>query len=180
MSTASLAPEKPLRFACNRCHSLKLRCPRPSELDKCGPDGPCSRCRKAGAPCIVSERGKVGRPAKRKAAPPTPAEIADVSVRHEHHQELRKSPSAGLIHVFGLVDPALQTNELTPPESLHGEVDSLLSGNGSPVLPPLQQQSSRESDTIDHDKDIWQPHPPWTEAPFGPDQSSFPGPEMVS
>ncbi|KAH6896726.1 hypothetical protein B0T10DRAFT_162992 [Thelonectria olida] len=183
MSTASLAPEKPLRFACNRCHSLKLRCPRSNELDKSGPDEPCSRCRKAGAACIVSERGKVGRPAKRKATPPTPAELVEVSTRHEHHRGLRKSSSAGLIHVFGLVDPALQTNELTPPESLdhslHCDAENLLSGAVSPVLTPLQQQSSRESEADDHNKAAWHTHHPWAGGHLDTDPNNFPGPEAA-
>ena len=54
--------DKHLRYACDRCHSQKLRCPR--SLDCKGGDERCSRCYKAGVPCVVSLRGKVGRPSK--------------------------------------------------------------------------------------------------------------------
>ncbi|KAH6871803.1 hypothetical protein B0T10DRAFT_466462 [Thelonectria olida] len=171
-------PEKPLRFACNRCHSLKLRCPRSNELDKSGPDEPCSRCRRAGAACIISERGKVGRPAKRKATPPTPAELAEVSNR-----KMRKLSSTGLLHVFGLVDPALQTNELTPPESLdhplHCETENLLLGSESLGLMPLQQQSLHESEAVDYNNATCHSEHLWAEGPLDPDPSNFLGPETV-
>ena len=58
------ANEDKLRYACDRCHSQKLRCPRSVEPEKANPEEPCSRCRKAGVPCVVSLRGKVGRPSK--------------------------------------------------------------------------------------------------------------------
>ena len=50
------------RFACDRCHSQKLRCPRPAN----GSDlmEPCVRCRKAGTNCNVSATLKTGRPSK--------------------------------------------------------------------------------------------------------------------
>ncbi|KAK5991524.1 Ascofuranone/ascochlorin biosynthesis clusters transcription regulator [Cladobotryum mycophilum] len=73
MSASAVDSEKPLRFACNRCHAQKLRCPRSLDSDKGGPDEPCSRCRKAGATCVVSLRGKVGRPAKISKKRPTSA-----------------------------------------------------------------------------------------------------------
>ncbi|KAK3394803.1 hypothetical protein B0H63DRAFT_58184 [Podospora didyma] len=57
-------PDQPLRHACDRCHSQKLRCPRSVDSNKANPDEPCSRCRKAGMACIVSLRGKAGRPSK--------------------------------------------------------------------------------------------------------------------
>ena len=73
--------DKLLRYACDRCHSQKLRCPR--SLDSKGVDEPCSRCHKAGVPCVVSLRGKVGRPSKaakkkrslRQATPHTTPEM---------------------------------------------------------------------------------------------------------
>ncbi|KEY72877.1 hypothetical protein S7711_11553 [Stachybotrys chartarum IBT 7711] len=80
--------EKPLRFACDRCHAQKLRCPRAVDPDKNRPDEPCSRCRKADVPCVVSERGKVGRPAKvskRKASP---------GLAHSHSHSSRSSVSS--------------------------------------------------------------------------------------
>ena len=64
MTTSVPCDDKPLRYACDRCHSQKLRCPRAIEPEKGSPDEPCSRCRKAGVPCVVSLRGKVGRPPK--------------------------------------------------------------------------------------------------------------------
>ncbi|KAG9258406.1 uncharacterized protein F5Z01DRAFT_689723 [Emericellopsis atlantica] len=62
--TSSSSDDKPLRYACDRCHSQKLRCLRSVEPEKGSPEEPCSRCRKAGVPCVVSLRGKVGRPSK--------------------------------------------------------------------------------------------------------------------
>jgi hypothetical protein len=187
MSPTALALEKPLRFACNRCHSLKLRCPRSSELDKGGLDDPCSRCRKAGAACIVSERGKVGRPAKRKATPPTPAELAEVSHRHDHHRELRKSPPSGgnsLIDVFDLgPDSSLQQSELTSTDSedqtLHCDPENNLSGTDSPVLEPLLHQTSRDSDGVDQNKAGWRAHPAWSDGTLDSAANNFPGPEAV-
>lgn len=66
--------DKLLRYACDRCHSQKLRCPRSVEPEKAKPDEPCSRCRKAGVSCVVSLRGKVGRPSKatKKKSVPSP------------------------------------------------------------------------------------------------------------
>lgn len=51
------------RFACDRCHGQKLRCPRSTDND--GPQKPCVRCQKAGASCIVSEMQQIGRPRKK-------------------------------------------------------------------------------------------------------------------
>ncbi|KFA69289.1 hypothetical protein S40285_10651 [Stachybotrys chlorohalonatus IBT 40285] len=67
-----MVQDKPRRLACDRCHAQKLRCSRAVDPEKNQPDKPCSRCRKADAPCVVSERGKIGRPAKvnkRKTSP---------------------------------------------------------------------------------------------------------------
>lgn len=50
------------RYACDRCHSQKLRCPRPAEGNDL--NEPCVRCRKAGASCNVSATLKTGRPSK--------------------------------------------------------------------------------------------------------------------
>ncbi|KAK6215651.1 hypothetical protein QIS74_08670 [Colletotrichum tabaci] len=81
-TTADL--HNPLRHACDRCHLQKLRCPRSDASDKSRANEACSRCRKAGVPCVVSVRGKVGRPCKVvKKKPPhgalsTPPPTADV------------------------------------------------------------------------------------------------------
>ncbi|PWY93855.1 hypothetical protein BO94DRAFT_612388 [Aspergillus sclerotioniger CBS 115572] len=48
---------KALRYACDRCHGQKLRCPRSQAADK-----PCLRCQKAQVPCTLSVAHKVGRP----------------------------------------------------------------------------------------------------------------------
>lgn len=56
--------DQPLRYACDRCHTQKLRCPRSVDPDGTSSDEPCPRCVKAGVACVVSLRGKVGRPSK--------------------------------------------------------------------------------------------------------------------
>ncbi|KAH7019593.1 hypothetical protein EDB80DRAFT_205116 [Ilyonectria destructans] len=185
MSSAALAPQKPLRFACNRCHSMKLRCPRSSQLDKWGIDEPCSRCRKARAACIVRERGKLGRPARRKATLPTAAELAEVSHRHDHHREPGKPPfaRAGLNHVFGSIEPSLQQNELTPPESLDHSLqygpENMLSSAGSLARTPTQQQSWRSNDGVDHNEAGRRSRHAWPDGMLDLDPNSFPGPEAV-
>lgn len=61
MSFAQSIASQVKRFACDRCHGQKLRCPRP-------PDGdlhkPCVRCCKAGTRCRISTPPKMGRPNK--------------------------------------------------------------------------------------------------------------------
>lgn len=81
------------RFACDRCHGQKLRCPRPAD----GSDlsEPCVRCRKAGKNCNVSATLKTGRPSKalrlqaRLEACPSIA-----SPRPEQSQGLKKSSAS--------------------------------------------------------------------------------------
>lgn len=132
MSTASAEVDKPLRFACDRCHSQKLRCPRSTDSDKASPDEPCSRCRKAGAACIVSLRGKVGRPAKvskKKSASSTPRSYLtpEPDARQYHavaaitsepaHGKMVKDPAADahLMNLFGM----------EPENSIMGDHDSV-------------------------------------------------------
>ncbi|KAF6842707.1 hypothetical protein CMUS01_02835 [Colletotrichum musicola] len=78
----------PLRYACDRCHSQKLRCPRSDDSAKPKADVPCSRCRKAGALCVVSVRGRVGRPSKAASRNPTrtlpTALVTDVRTVPDH------------------------------------------------------------------------------------------------
>ena len=50
------------RFACDRCHDQKLRCPRP--VDSGDLNAPCIRCQKAGTVCNISTPLKTGRPSK--------------------------------------------------------------------------------------------------------------------
>ena len=50
------------RFACDRCHDQKLRCPRP--VDGGNATVPCIRCQRAGTVCNVSSPLKTGRPSK--------------------------------------------------------------------------------------------------------------------
>ncbi|KAL7941087.1 hypothetical protein V8C42DRAFT_335749 [Trichoderma barbatum] len=55
----------PLRFACNRCHDQKLRCPRSQDSSsKSVLKKPCYRCQRAGKACIIGPIGKIGRPSK--------------------------------------------------------------------------------------------------------------------
>ena len=58
MSSPARAPSPVKRFACDRCHGQKLRCPRVSGA------GPCTRCEKVGVRCVVSAAHRTGRPAK--------------------------------------------------------------------------------------------------------------------
>ena len=50
------------RFACDRCHDQKLRCPRPVHGGNA--TVPCIRCQRAGAVCNISSPLKTGRPSK--------------------------------------------------------------------------------------------------------------------
>ena len=50
------------RFACDRCHDQKLRCPRP--VDGGNATVPCIRCQRAGTVCNISSPLKTGRPSK--------------------------------------------------------------------------------------------------------------------
>lgn len=50
------------RFACDRCHSQKLKCPRSSKGSEA--KEPCNRCHKAGVRCNISATQKTGRPSK--------------------------------------------------------------------------------------------------------------------
>nr|ACZ51408.1 Zn(II)2-Cys6 binuclear cluster domain-like protein [Fusarium sp. NRRL 13405] len=64
MTNTPIMRNKLLRTACDRCHSQKLRCPRPSKADSEKGDKTCNRCRRAGKICVFSKRGKSGRPSK--------------------------------------------------------------------------------------------------------------------
>ncbi|RBR24492.1 uncharacterized protein FIESC28_02688 [Fusarium coffeatum] len=64
MANATIMRNRLLRTACDRCHSQKLRCPRPSKADSDKGDKTCNRCRRAGKICVFSKRGKSGRPSK--------------------------------------------------------------------------------------------------------------------
>lgn len=61
MSFAQNIATQVKRFACDRCHSQKLRCPRPADGDL---HEPCVRCCKAGARCRISTPPRMGRPNK--------------------------------------------------------------------------------------------------------------------
>ena len=50
------------RFACDRCHDQKLRCPRP--VNGGNATIPCIRCQRAGTVCNISSPLKTGRPSK--------------------------------------------------------------------------------------------------------------------
>lgn len=49
------------RFACDRCHGQKLRCPRRADRDL---HEPCVRCCKAGTPCGITTPLRMGGPNK--------------------------------------------------------------------------------------------------------------------
>lgn len=55
------APHPVTRFACNRCHEQKLRCPRNPI-----PGQPCGRCANAGAVCKFEPPLRPGRPSTRR------------------------------------------------------------------------------------------------------------------
>lgn len=46
------------RSACDRCRAQKLRCLNPEQQG----DGPCARCKRAGAVCVTSSARPLGRP----------------------------------------------------------------------------------------------------------------------
>ncbi|KAK7419770.1 hypothetical protein QQX98_003142 [Neonectria punicea] len=184
MSTAALAPEKPLRLACNRCHAQKLRCPRSSEADRNGPDEPCSRCLKAGAQCIVSKRGKVGRPAKRK--PSSPASVEEAPKHHHHHRRRHRqnsenaSSDGSLIHVFGLAPDSLLRGQLTPPDTEDQrlcDAENLLSSTGSPSMTPTPQLSLNGTSTHSEDNEVdpalWPSQNPWPSGAFNTEPNCF-------
>ncbi|KPM38710.1 hypothetical protein AK830_g7853 [Neonectria ditissima] len=182
MSTAALAPEKPLRLACNRCHAQKLRCPRSSESERNGPDEPCSRCRKAGAQCIVSTRGKVGRPAKRK--PSSPASVEEPRHHNRHRQNSENASSNGsLIHVFGMAPESLLPGQLTPPDTDDHQrmcdADNMLSSTGSPCMTPTPQLSLNGTSTVSDDNNEvdpvtgWPSQHPWPNATFNVEPNCF-------
>ncbi|KAH7006756.1 hypothetical protein EDB80DRAFT_644772 [Ilyonectria destructans] len=192
MSAAALAPEKPLRLACNRCHAQKLRCPRSSESDRNGPDETCSRCLKAGAQCIVSKRGKVGRPAKRKPNSPSSVEEAP---NHDHRRCHRQgsenaSSDGSLVHVFGLApDPLRQQGQLTSPDTEGHQrlcdAENLLSSTGSPSMTPTPQLSLNGTSTASDDNNevdpaaVWPSQHPWPDGAFNAEPNYFSASESV-
>ncbi|KAG9254339.1 uncharacterized protein F5Z01DRAFT_636416 [Emericellopsis atlantica] len=96
MAHSNLDSNQPLRFACDRCHTQKLRCPRQRERSLTHPDEPCSRCRKHSIPCIVSQQRKVGRPRKLKAKKQQP----------EQRETSNTLPGAGTMGYHHAADPA--------------------------------------------------------------------------
>ncbi|KAI0377612.1 hypothetical protein F5Y04DRAFT_173811 [Hypomontagnella monticulosa] len=59
---------RPLRSSCDRCHSQKLKCPKLVGV------ATCTRCRKAGTPCVFSPAGLSTR---RSMQPPIPSSYMD-------------------------------------------------------------------------------------------------------
>ncbi|KAM0816767.1 putative Zn(2)-C6 fungal-type domain-containing protein [Seiridium cardinale] len=49
------------RLACDRCHELKLRCPRVSNTSRSS-GAQCARCLKIGSLCVFSASARLGRP----------------------------------------------------------------------------------------------------------------------
>ena len=62
MSVRQVNTPQVKRFACDRCHDQKLRCPRP--VDGGSATVPCIRCQRAGTVCNISSPLKTGRPSK--------------------------------------------------------------------------------------------------------------------
>ncbi|PSR83569.1 hypothetical protein BD289DRAFT_483259 [Coniella lustricola] len=173
MSTSSAA-EEPLRYACNRCHNLKLRCPRSSESSKTGADEPCSRCAKVGAPCIVGKRGKVGRPAKRRAClPPTPPEAADAIYWELVSDAPSVKPTSSTTVAFDSsddinIDPALSMSDpdaRCDPDSMivasHGSNpfgDASMSARCNSPASLNGREGSTENDDSSHAASSWTSH----------------------
>ena len=61
MSFAQNITTQVKRFACDRCHGQKLRCPRRADG---GLHEPCGRCCKAGTPCGITTPLRMGGPNK--------------------------------------------------------------------------------------------------------------------
>lgn len=154
-----------LRHACDRCHTQKLRCPRSVDLGKTdgNPNGPCSRCRKAGMPCTVSLRGKAGRPskvAKKKANRPlnSPSRARALSTPENGMMELDLRPSwearnheveDQLAHGAKAMHPARGDADLSAtsaPKSPTGLLydDAAVSGNANPC--PLLGSKGRHGE----------------------------------
>ncbi|KAI9738827.1 MAG: hypothetical protein M1834_008334 [Cirrosporium novae-zelandiae] len=74
ISTSSARKAVP-KFACNRCHELKIKCPRQVSDHQNSRDQSCARCLRAGVSCIFSPSQRMGRPSK--------------SVRSENHLKKR-------------------------------------------------------------------------------------------
>ena len=73
-NSSTVAADRRLRFACDRCHCQKLRCPRTfRDGNNVNVLEPCSRCVNVGVECSSSRRGKVGRPRKESTSKKPPA-----------------------------------------------------------------------------------------------------------
>ncbi|RAH75490.1 Zn(II)2Cys6 transcription factor domain-containing protein [Aspergillus aculeatinus CBS 121060] len=57
------------RYACDRCRTQKLRCPREQQ----GLHDPCARCIRAGVECVTSDAKPLGRPSRsdHRSIPPS-------------------------------------------------------------------------------------------------------------
>lgn len=80
MSFRQENPPQVKRFACDRCHDQKLRCPRPVHGGNA--TVPCIRCQRAGTVCNISSPLKTGRPSK----------ALKVQARTEQHSNSISSP----------------------------------------------------------------------------------------
>ncbi|KAK4184790.1 Ascofuranone/ascochlorin biosynthesis clusters transcription regulator [Podospora australis] len=144
--------EQPLRHACDRCHSQKLRCPRSIDPEKAtaNPDEPCSRCRKAGMPCIVSLRGKAGRPSKiskKKSVSNAKPSTSSTSTRAFRTQE-REFPTP----VFNAPNPLDRAADMVKSWGQDAE-DRLAGVLGLESTSPIAMPSPRMfDDMLDMDK----------------------------
>ncbi|KAH7305902.1 hypothetical protein B0I35DRAFT_483655 [Stachybotrys elegans] len=179
--------EKPLRFACDRCHAQKLRCPRVLDPEKNRPDEPCSRCRKADVPCVVSERGKVGRPAKvnkRKASPPVSssrsASTSSISsYLVEEANTLSSVPTSAMAtplgtpnpcHVFGFTPDSSPARGLSPAKDDHIMCDpdyTTFYDATNPMMTPMLNDAMLSLGSVSSDdgdaNPSWASHSNWSD-----------------
>lgn len=103
-----------LRAACDRCHSQKLRCPKPAGAEV------CDRCQRAGRPCAFS-------PFRQKKEPGRAHEKASMNTQLFHLEE--KIDSMTEKSKRSLVGVKRKRNTLTPPRdcgwypSIHPRLD---------------------------------------------------------
>ncbi|KAI9150043.1 Ascofuranone/ascochlorin biosynthesis clusters transcription regulator [Paramyrothecium foliicola] len=163
-----MAVEKPLRFACDRCHAQKLRCARLLD-EKSRPDDPCSRCRKADVPCVVSERGKVGRPAKankRKAGAVASAFVEAPDRLHQPHASIEITNT---IPVLGVdADASALKNTPTPKsrdEPMFFDHDETFYVADQMTLTPknLIHDAVMSDDSNDADTNAWASQGAWSD-----------------
>ena len=99
------------RFACDRCHGQKLRCPRPVDGDL---HEPCVRCCKAGTPCGISTPPRRGRPNKSRKLNTGQRAPSHTSSSESRSMSKRKSSNTRMSSESGSEEdqPGVTTNVL--------------------------------------------------------------------